>query len=174
MIAFEGPTRWHVPCSAIDRSMTEMAIDGSRGCEGIAMWLGRVDDHTALVTHVAVLRGKGIEKAANYIVIDADLVNELTDMVIDLRVMLLGQIHSHGPFYGTVLSETDRRCGISAPGYLSVVAPDYGMKPKTTIEDFGFHVFQNDAWRRMGGSEVQDRIVLSAEAEIPVVAVGHD
>jgi hypothetical protein len=126
----EIPARWEIPLGVIQHSITEMAIDGNRGCEGIAMWLGHFQDDIAIITHIAVLRGPGIKKTPYQIVISADLVNDLTDVTIDLNVTLVGQVHSHSALYGTHLSETDRRYGIAAPGYLSAAgAPNIAKIP---------------------------------------------
>lgn len=168
------PARWQVPSAAIQHSMAEMAMDGNRGCEGIAMWLGHVQDDIAIITHIAVLRGPRIKKTSHQIVISADLVNDLTDVTIDLNVMLIGQIHSHGPLYGTRLSETDKRFGVVAPGYLSAVAPNYAMDSSIGIDEVGFHVFEAGGWRRLDASEARDRIVILGEPEVAVVVAGHE
>jgi hypothetical protein len=169
----EIPHRWHIPRSAIQHSIGEMAIDGRRGCEGIAMWLGHFQDDTAIVTHIALLRGPGIQKMPYQIVISADLVNDLTDVAIDLNVVLVGQIHSHGPLHGTHLSETDKRYGICSPGYLSVVAPNYAMDLTTEIDQLGFHIFEDGGWRRLSSSAARNRVVIPEELEVAVVTAGR-
>jgi hypothetical protein len=168
------PSRWHIPRAAIQHSIAEMAIDGSCGCEGIAMWLGRFRDDTAIVTHVALLRGPGIKKMPYQIVISADLVNDLTDVTIELGLVLVGQIHSHGHLHGTHLSNTDKRYGIRYPGYLSVVAPNYAMDSSTEISELRFHVFEAGVWRGLGAREAQDRVVILEEPEVPVVIAGGE
>ena len=79
MSYFDVPTRWVIPEAALRRSLQEMAIDGARGCEGVAMWLGHYDRDTAVVTHIAVLRGPGVRKAPDQLLIGADLMNDIAD-----------------------------------------------------------------------------------------------
>ena len=80
------------------------------------MWLGRYEDITAIVTHAGILRGAHVRKAPRLLMIDLELINELTDLAIENKLRLIGQIYSHGPDFGTNLSETDRRYGVAVPG----------------------------------------------------------
>jgi hypothetical protein len=170
---FETPTQWRIPEEAIRRSMTEMAIDGARGHEGVAMWLGRYEGNTAVVTHVAALRGAGVRKSPDQLRISADLVNDLTDRAIELGLVLIGQIHSHGPMHGTFLSLTDKKFGISVPGYLSAVAPDYAMRPSTSINECGVHLFEKGhGWIRLTPEQVGERVLVVQSPRVPVLIVG--
>ncbi len=173
MSYFETPTQWRIPEEAIRHSLTEMAIDGALRHEGVAMWLGKYEGKTAVVTHVAALRGPGVRKAPDQLLISADLVNDLTDKAIELGLVLIGQIHSHGPMHGTSLSLTDRRYGISVPGYLSAVAPDYAMRPSTSIDDCGVHVFEKGrGWIRLMPEQVAKRVFVVPGPRVPVLFVG--
>lgn len=165
MSYFEIPEQWHIPEQALRASMDEMAIDGVLGHEGVAMWLGRYEGRSAIVTHVAALRGPGVRKAPDQLLIGPDVINDLTDAAIEHGVVLIGQIHSHGPLYGTHLSLTDKKYGIAVPGYLSAVAPDYAMRPDTRIEDCGIHIFEKGVgWRRLPLREIEQRIIITQGA----------
>lgn len=172
---FSVPSAWNIPETALQRSMEEMAIDGVIGREGVSMWLGSHEGETASITHVAVLRGPGVRKAPKFLQISSDLVNDLTDVAIERGLTLIGQIHSHGTYYGTDLSPTDRLNGISVPGYLSVVAPDYAMRPATTISECGVHIFeQPTGWRRFSPREVNHRIRITSGIAVPILVVGEE
>jgi hypothetical protein len=173
MSYFETPAQWQIPEDALHLSMKEMANDGALGREGVAMWLGRYEGNTAVVSHVAALRGLGVRKAPDQLLISADLVNDLTDKAIELGLVLVGQIHSHGPMHGTALSLTDKRYGISVPGYLSVVAPDYAMRPTTAIQDCAVHLFEKGlGWVRMTPEEVAKRVLVISGSRVPMLVVG--
>jgi hypothetical protein len=173
MSYFETPAQWRIPEAVIRHSTTEMAIDGALEREGVAMWLGRYEGNSAVVTHVAALRGAGVRKAPDQLLISADLVNDLTDKAIELGLVLIGQIHSHGPSHGTSLSLTDKKYGISVPGYLSAVAPDYAMRPSTSIHECGVHVFeQGRGWIRLTPEEVLKRVLVVQGPRVPVLFVG--
>jgi len=129
--------RWTIPESVLSISFREMAQDGVQGNEGIALWLGHHSGDRAEVTHLVALRGPGLIKKPNLLMISSGLINDVTDLAIERGVTLLGQIHSHGTGYGTNLSPTDRKYGVAVPYFLSVVAPHYAMKPGTRISECG-------------------------------------
>jgi len=151
-----------------------MALDGAAGNEGIALWLGKRKDGEADITHVALLRGPEVEKHPAQIRLGADLLNDLTDLTIELGVVLLGQIHSHGPGWSLDLSPTDRTYGPAVPWYLSVVAPDYALNAETRFQDCAVHVFEPGiGYRRLGGQEAGERLQLVPGGAVDLVTVGE-
>ncbi|TWB89411.1 proteasome lid subunit RPN8/RPN11 [Bradyrhizobium macuxiense] len=170
---FEEPQLWRIGRQVFAESMSEMARDGIHGNEGVAMWLGRYEGDVAVVTHVGVLRGPHVRKEPRLLMIGSDVINDLTDLAIEDGVRLIGQIHSHGPYFGTDLSETDRRYGIAVPGMLSLVAPDYALRRVTTLADCGIHLFQpGRGWRRLSAEEAQRRLSLSDTGHARILNAG--
>ncbi len=165
-----SPEAWELPAAALHASLAEMAPDGARGCEGVALWLGRRAGTVAQVSHVVTLRGVGIVKWPDRLSIAAELLNEVTDVAIDLGCHLIGQIHSH-PFDWVELSLADQRMGIRSEGYLSVVAPHFAQRADTRLDDCGVHLFDGGGWRRVVPPELQRRVRL-VEREAPVLIVG--
>jgi len=155
---FNEPAEWRISRSVFEGSLAEMARDGAIGVEGVAMWLGHNDGTNAVIDHFAVLRGEGVRKGPALLLISSSLINELTDVAIENDGRLIGQIHAHGPGYGTDLSETDRRYGLAAPGMLSIVAPDYALRTQTGLEDCGVHLFRpGTGWIRLDGGQIARR-----------------
>lgn len=172
---FSPVERWLIPESAWAESLREMARDGQLGNEGIALWLGRRGGGQSEVTHVLALRGSRIVKRPDLLVVDASLLNDVTDLAVELNVALVGQIHSHGEGYGTHLSPSDRQNGVRIPGYLSIVAPGYGLVPNTRIDDCGVHVFaEGGGFRRYSPAEVSERVMVSEGLSVPVLIVGKE
>jgi hypothetical protein len=175
MTFFAPVHTWRVPASAFAASLREMARDGVRGDEGVALWLGRRGGGRAEVTHVVALRGPGVIKKPDQVVIHPGLVNEVTDLAIELGVVLVGQIHSHGVDYGTDLSDADRAYGIAVPYYLSLVAPDFALRPQTRLEDCGVYVFEpGRGFRRLSVAEAGERVQVVAAGPVPVLTVGEE
>jgi hypothetical protein len=165
---------WQFPQSAVPSVLSEMAIDGSKGNEGITLFLGVDAGTTTEITHLVRLRGNGITKHPDQITISPALFNEVTDIAIKEKVRLIGQVHSHGPGYCLDLSPTDRRYGIRTPDYLSLVAPNYAMTD-TPIHEWGIHVFvENQGYVRLPDQEVKRRIELSSGPPLPFLTVGED
>jgi hypothetical protein len=165
---------WRVPEMAIADTLEEMAIDGREGNEGIVLFLGHDEGVVAEVTHLVKLRGPGIEKYPWRINIDAALLNDVTDVAIENRVRLIGQVHSHGPGYGLDLSPTDKAYGIRTPYYLSLVAPDYALSA-APLQSWGVHVFmEQQGWQRLSVSEAQSRLQLVPGKRASVITVGGE
>ena len=175
MTSFFPPVdRWHLPQAALDASYREMARDGQAGTEGVALWLGNREASTGRITHVVGLRGPGVLKRRDLLRIEPWLFNDLADLLLELGVCLVGQIHSHPPGCSTDLSPTDREYGIKAPDYLSLVAPDFAARPTACVEDCGVHVFDpGTGYRRMPPDEIAARICVESHIAVPFLIVGE-
>jgi len=175
MTFFPKIERWLIPESAWIESFREMSLDGHFGNEGIALWLGGRQGTQADVTHVVTLRGPEIIKEPDLLVIGASLLNDVTDLVIELGVRLIGQIHSHGTKYGINLSYSDRQNGIKTPGYLSIVAPDYALRASTQLMKCGIHIFEKErGFQRLRLDEVRDRVQIVVGPMVQTIVVGED
>jgi hypothetical protein len=169
---FPAIQRWNIPLSAWHAAFCEMAIDGRLGNEGTAFWIGKRENGVANVTSLAIIRGNGIHKRPDLIVIADVIMHQLTDVISGSKNCVLGQIHSHGISYGVDLSKTDREHTLSVPGFISIVAPNFALEiaPPAAC---GIHVYESDTgFRRFTSDETQHRIVLSNTSFGPIVTVG--
>ncbi len=174
MSFFTRISTWRIPTSAFAQSLAEMARDGLLGNEGVALWLGHRGDGQAEITHVVALRGPGVIKRPDQLVLPPEIVNDVTDLAIQLGVVLVGQIHSHGAFYGTNLSFADRNFGIKVPYFLSLVAPDYALRTDTRLQDCGVHLFEPvTGFRRLSPSEVDKHITVARTSPVTLLTVGE-
>ena len=170
-------TTWILPFDALRVAYEEMATDGRRGCEGIALWSGtRTDSRPSEVTvsRVILLRGPGIRRARGFIQITPELLNEVTDALFERNdgSYLIGQIHGHPPNSSTDLSPTDVEFGIRTPDYLSIVAPSFGMGG-VNIMACGVHVFDKDiGWYRIRQREIGARIIVNRQSVLEVCTIG--
>lgn len=172
MISLKTPLIWLLPAAAMQASLAEMAPDGAHDREGVALWLGRRFAGVVTVTHVIGLRGPGVIKRPDYLSISAELLDDVADVAIERGVYLVGQIHSH-PGSWVDLSEADKRYGIQAPGYLSVVAPYFARDPATPPGRCGFHVFDRGYWRRLTPWERPWRVAIVGGAA-QLILVGKE
>lgn len=172
MSLYEPVDFWRIPASVLPDSITEMATDGKRGCEGIVLWLGVVTQRAAVITHLVGLHGPKVIKRPDHLRIDPDLFNELADFCEEIGSMLLGQIHSHpGTFID--LSETDKRYGVSTPHYLSVVAPYYAQDPRVGWAQCGVHVFSPTlGFQRLSPEHVSRKVQIISDVRPPLTRLG--
>jgi len=155
------PERWVLPDFIWKQSLEDMALDGAKGCEGVALWLGRHHEGAAVISACVLLRGPGVVKRPNHLSISAGLMNQVTMAALELDLILIGQVHSHNPLASTDLSYPDRYLGITERGYLSLVAPDFAQNPATRLAHCGVHVHEGAAgWRRMAAAEISSRFEL--------------
>jgi hypothetical protein len=175
MTFFPHIQNWKIPKPAVTDSLREMAQEGALGNEDIVLWFGHRNNGRANITHLAALRGPGVVKEPDLLYISHDLINDVTDLTIELGVSLVGQIHSHGPGFGIGLSFTDRKYGIAVPHFLSVVAPHYAIRPNTRLEDCGIHVYEPSAgFRRFSPDEAKRRIEVVQSQRLPLLIVGKE
>lgn len=173
MTFFPKVKKWFLPKNILKDSFSEMAFDGIKGNEGVALWLGRRKAGTAEISHLVKLRGAGVIKKPAFLKIEPSLLNELTGIAVDLGVSLIGQIHSHGKGYDTDLSPTDHLYGIRVPFFLSIVAPGYAMRPDTRLEDCGVHIFESkQGYRRLDLFETKQYIEIVPNRKATVLTVG--
>lgn len=171
-VYFPTIANWRIPSEALRLALVEMAADGRRGTEGIALWLGRREQGVADITHVVLLRGPGVVRAPDFVRVSPDLFNEIAGVAAAADIVLVGQIHSHGPLAGTALSRTDRMGGIVVPQYLSVVAPNYAQSSQQAIETCGVHIFEQNGWRRLTLSEIADQLRMT-DGQVTQLTVGE-
>ncbi|SRR6266852_4618734 len=166
---------WRLVEGVLEGSLQEMASDGVDGNEGVVLWLGRQAQGQVDITHLVGLRGPGVVKRPDFLMIASWLLNEVTDLALHLNVHLIGQIHTHGPGYGIDLSKTDRTQGIRVPYYLSIVAPDYGLRSNMRITDCGVHVFEPRlGYRRLSIVEVEQCVQVVPGPLPLLLLIGQD
>jgi hypothetical protein len=174
MSLFPKVSEWLVPGRLLEESLSEMRLDGQNGDEGICLWLGMRNEPecTATVSHLVRLRGSGIRKSPANIQIEPQLMREVHHAAQELGLILVGQIHSHGRYYGIDLSYVDVTYGVSVPYYLSIVAPDYAMNPKTRWEDCGTHIyFPGTGYARVNPDGI---ISVQPSANLEVITVTNE
>lgn len=166
---------WYFVEGVLENSLQEISNDGVHGNEGVVLWLGRRVQGHAEITHLVGLRGPGVIKHPDLLVITPWLLNEVADVALHLNVSLIGQIHSHGPGHSIELSRTDRAQGIAVPHFLSVVAPDYGLRNDIRITDCGVHVFElGFGYRRLSTRDVEQRVQIVSGSPPPLLFIGQD
>ena len=164
--------RWNMPANVLSDSIAAMADDGKRGNEGIVLWLGQITGHEATITHLVTLPEYWTRKYPDYLEVSAEALNVLADVAETLDVSLVGQIHSHPGTY-IDLSIPDRRFGISAPYYLSVVAPHYAQRPDTSWVDCGLHQFRSGmGFCRLSSAETNRRLNVTGTLHAKPIALG--
>jgi hypothetical protein len=168
---FPPVAKWQIPRRGLDASHTEMACDGLAGNEGTALWLGNRSAGVAAIKSVVLLRGPGIIRRPGFISISSDLINEVTDVAIEIGQVIVAQIHSH-EFEWTELSPVDKAGGFRVPGFLSIVAPNFAQDPALDLRRCGIYLFDS-TWRQLSETETTNSIVVDPTGDVVIVTVGE-
>lgn len=154
---------WLLPSDLISRSVKIMRPNGQHGCEGLALWLGRMAGSRAEVTHAVDIFGPGFRAAPLQLQLSPQAMVRLTDLSAELDLFLIGQIHSH-PGLFLDLSIADCAYGIRRQNYLSLVCPYYAQRDITTPLQCGVHIFDGGSYRRLSNTEIMRRIEFSEQS----------
>src|SRR5262245_18680201 len=79
MTFFSPVNTWDISEPAFASAIAELANDGARQCEGVALWLGQRGHGHATVTHLVVLRSPEVVRRPDLLVIPSTVFNDVTD-----------------------------------------------------------------------------------------------
>lgn len=150
--------RWMIPEAALEATLRDLRRTGQLGREGGALWLGdRASDATILT--VATASGEGVLERTGSWSLSPTAYGRIGEWAIARGRVLLALIHSHGGAgeLATSLSPTDEFATVHVPDFLSVVVGRRGDEDDPTA--WGYHVFEDGRFRRLGAAEVAERIV---------------
>ncbi len=166
---------WIIPDGLFRASLDELARDGKKGKEGMCLWLGsRGHDRNARFTHAGFFEPNSIKNGPAHIQIEPELMLDLHKKAEANGITLIGQIHSHPKIAGVNLSYTDRTYGISVPGYLSLVVPNFAMGKHVSIENCGVHMFvRGRGYRQLTKNEVAQKIVVDPKLGFSILKIGN-
>lgn len=157
------------------QSIAEMAIDGREGNEGTCFWFGNRTDGDAEISHLILLRGRGISKSPLNVSVSAELMREVHERTEALGLTLVAQIHSHSSFCGVDMSASDHAYGVSVPYFLSIICPDYAQNPETTFRDCGVHLcLPTRGYVRLTQKEVKRKMILVPGLVAATSLIGED
>lgn len=171
---FPTTTHWVLGRELVEKTMVELARYGREGREGIVFWLGRHDRETAHVTHVVFARGGGVISNRELLEVSAELLNGVGALCDELKLVWVGQAHSHAG-RRTDMSLPDRRLGATSPYFLSVIVPFFASDRRTTIADCGVHLMDPVAgWRSLTRVEIASAITVNPDDSAMILTVGEE
>jgi hypothetical protein len=154
-------TRWMIPAAARAATLSGLRRAGQRGHEGGALWLGDRGVE-ARVRTVASASGDGVLERAGSWSLSPTAYGRIGEWAIERGQVLLGLIHSHGGSgaLATSLSPTDAFSTVRVHHFLSVIVGRRGDEDDASA--WGYHLFEQGRFRRLGAAEVAERIVWTS------------
>jgi proteasome lid subunit RPN8/RPN11 len=127
---------------------------GTRGCEGLVLWVGELAPCKAHITRAVVPNQNPIksEEGVGYFV-DGTALFELNRELAKTGLRLIAQVHSH-PNEAYHSSADDRYAIVTADGGLSLVVPNFGCAPANPAS-WAVYRLRNGCWHELDSSQAQ-------------------
>lgn len=136
-----------VPQRVVDATQTHLRAAGRRGLEGMALWAGRQDGACFEVTDAVIPRQQGHRTDHGLAVsVPGVELHRINMLLHRAGLRLVAQVHSHPT--EAFHSDTDDRYAIAtALGCLSLVVPDFAVRPFALHDCAAYRLTRRRWWR---------------------------
>lgn len=134
------------PLAVADATQRHLRASGRQGLEGMALWAGHVDGDQFRVSEVIVPQQQGHRTEHGLAVsVPGDELHRINIYLHRQGLRLIAQIHSHPT--EAYHSDTDDRYAIAtALGSLSIVVPDFAVRPFALNDCAVFRLSKRPWW----------------------------
>jgi hypothetical protein len=146
--------RGMLPGKILLRAYQHFRQRGDEGCEGVALWVGRLQDDTFEITDIVIPEQTGIrsDQGLAYVV-RSDALHRFNVWLYESGLRLIAQVHSHPT--DAYHSETDDLYPIMTTlGGFSVVVPNFG-RGLPSLPDCAVFRLTVDGWKELGSGETK-------------------
>lgn len=161
---FQAVERVVLPSRVAEVTQDGLRAAGRDGNEGLAVWTGVQEGSAFLVRTVVVPRQSGIRTADGVcVVVGGDELHRLNVETFRRGERLFAQVHSHpGRAYHSDMD--DRYAVVTSPGGLSLVVPDFAVRPFSVAECAVYRLAADGRWREVPPRQVAGLISLGEGA----------
>ncbi len=152
----------YIPYYLIDETSNALRMFGAKRCEGLALWLGQINNKTCFVKRVLVPPQDSIksEDGVGYFV-KSETLFSVNKFLSDTGLRLISQIHSHpGRAYHSVAD--DRYCIVTMEGGCSIVVPDFGFGPPDLYQWAVYRLRTGD-WEKLSPEAVKKTFIIEGK-----------
>ncbi len=152
-----------LPRTLADGTQASLREAGMSGNEGLVVWSGVQEDATFVVRTVTVPRQRGIRTRDGVcVVVDGAGLHELNVATFSRGERLFAQVHSHpGRAYHSPMD--DRYAVVTSPGCLSLVVPDFAVRPFNVADCALFRLARDGRWSAVGAAAAARLISVRRE-----------
>jgi hypothetical protein len=156
----EAIKRFRVGTDVVEKSIEFLRTAGKMGYEGLVLWVGELQEATAVVTMPFVPKQFPMRSEAGIgIYIDADTLYEMNVWLHRNRLRLLAQVHSHGEH--AYHSDTDNSFSIvTTVGALSIVVPHFA-KNGFALESCAVYRLHLAGWMELSRIQARQLIMVT-------------
>lgn len=161
-IGFLDLARVVVPRRLADVAQGHLRAVGQRGCEGFALWAGRLRDDAFVVEETIIPRQSGLHVNGGVCVtVGGDELFRINRHLYERRLSLIAQIHSHPS--EAYHSYTDDSYPIATTiGALSLVVPDFAARPFALEDTAIYRLCADGIWEELTYAAACSLIQLTA------------
>lgn len=151
---FEALKHIALPLGVAERSQSSLRSAGRSGNEGLVLWSGVQEGESFTIRTVTVPRQRAIRSADGVcVVVDGDALHQFNVETYRRGERLIAQVHTHpGRAYHSEMD--DRYAVVTAPGGLSLVVPDFAVRPFDLRECAVYRLSTRGAWLEVAQREV--------------------
>ncbi len=159
----EAVERVVVPLEIAEKTQSHLRAAGRGGNEGLALWSGVQEGSTFAVTTLVTPPQRAIRSPEGIcVVVDGDALHKVNVETFRRGERLLAQVHSHpGRAYHSPMD--DRYAVVTSPGALSLVIPDFAVRPFDLGECAAFRLAKSGVWRQVHPGDVA-RLISVADS----------
>jgi hypothetical protein len=141
-----------LPIAIAEETQRSLRAAGLVGNEGLVVWSGVQDGSMFHILTATVPRQRGIRTAEGVcVVVDGDALHQLNVDTFKRGERLFAQVHSHpGRAYHSAMD--DQYAVITSPGGLSLVVPDFAVRPFRVAECAVYQLARGGRWREIDKS----------------------
>lgn len=149
-----------VPRILADHAQTHLRTMGRKGSEGFALWVGRQHERVFTVEQTLIPQQVGLHVNGGVcITVDGDELFRINRYLYGAQLSLVAQLHSHPT--DAYHSHTDDSYPIATTvGALSLVVPDFAVRPFTIEECAVYRLNAATRWDEMSADAVAGLIAL--------------
>jgi hypothetical protein len=143
---FEAVDFVTVTRACADATQQHLRTAGQTGNEGLVVWSGTQDGSTFHVRTVTVPQQRPIRSAEGVcVVLDSEALHRMNVDLHKRRERLFAQVHSHpGRAYHSPMD--DRYAVVTAAGGLSLVVPDFAVRPFNVSDCAVYRLASSGKW----------------------------
>ncbi len=158
---FEAIRSVTVPLALAEATQRSLRAAGREGNEGLALWSGIQDGTSFAVRTLTTPEQRALRSAEGVcVVVDGNALHEVNVAVFKRGERLLAQVHSHpGRAYHSAMD--DRYAVITSPGALSLVVPDFAVRPFDVGGCAIYRLTRSGTWIEVPRQEAKSLIRVS-------------
>lgn len=153
-------SKLQVPREVLAQTQKVLRAYGERGCEGLVLWVGTVEDKSAAITRVVVPEQNPIksENGVGYFV-EQPALFQLSQFLRKEKLRLIAQVHSH-PTEAYHSDTDDRYAIVTEEGGFSLVVPDFARRT-VEVDTCAIYRLMRGSWIELSDAIVRDVFAVS-------------